>query len=60
MLYIFIFILDDLLIFGAAMLTLQLTGFSTKYKRWSNLIGGVLMLLIGILLIFKPEILMFG
>jgi hypothetical protein len=29
-------------------------------KRFSNLIGGVLMVLIGVLLIFKPGWLMFG
>lgn len=59
-LYIFIFILDDLMVFVVAMMTLQLIGVTTKYKRLSNLIGGVVMLIIGILLIFKPEALMFG
>lgn len=33
---------------------------SNKYKRFSHLIGGALMLLLGFLLIFKPEALMFG
>ncbi|MBI4795448.1 MAG: thioredoxin family protein [Deltaproteobacteria bacterium] len=60
LLYIFIFMLDDLIVFFAAMITLQVTGLSTKYKRYSNLIGGFLMLLLGFLLIFKPEALMFG
>ena len=58
--YIFIFMLDDLLIFFIAMTTLRLTGLTTKYSRWSHLIGGILMLIIGLLLIFKPEWLMFG
>jgi thiol-disulfide isomerase/thioredoxin len=59
-LYIFIFMLDDMIVFVVAMITLQLLGATTRYKRASNLIGGVLMLLIGALLILKPEYLMFG
>jgi thiol-disulfide isomerase/thioredoxin len=60
LLYIFFFMLDDLFVFFVAMKTLQVTGVTTKYSRWSNLIGGILMLIIGLLLIFKPELLMFG
>ena len=52
--------LDDLLIFVIAMVTLQLKGISSKYTHWANLVGGILMLLIGILLILKPGWLMFG
>ncbi len=58
LLYIFFFMLDDLIIFFIAMFTLQATGFTTKYSRASRLIGGILMLVIGLLMIFKPEILM--
>ncbi|MFA7171652.1 MAG: hypothetical protein WC180_06695 [Candidatus Paceibacterota bacterium] len=60
LLYIFFFMLDDLLIFFIAMVTLQMTGVTTKYARTSRLIGGVTMLAIGLMLIFKPEWLMFG
>lgn len=59
-LYIFIFMLDDLIVFFIAMATLQITGISTKYSRLSHLIGGIVMLIIGILMILKPELLMFG
>ena len=58
--YIFIFMLDDLIVFFIAMITLRVSGLSTKYSRASHIIGGVLMLIIGMLLIFKPELLMFG
>jgi hypothetical protein len=58
--YIFIFMLDDMIVFAVAMITLQLMGVGTKYKQTSNLIGGVLMLILGLLLIFRPEALMFG
>jgi len=60
LLYITIFMLDDIIVFVVAMLTLQMMGVTTRYKRFSNLIGGILMLLIGVLLIFKPGWLMFG
>jgi hypothetical protein len=60
LLYIFVFMFDDIIIFVVAMLTLQLMGATNRYKRFSNLIGGVLMSVIGVLLIFKPGWLMFG
>jgi len=60
LLYIFFFMLDDLIVFFIAMTTLRMTGADKKYAKWSNLIGGVLMLIIGLILIFKPELLMFG
>ncbi|OGF21357.1 hypothetical protein A2Y83_02535, partial [Candidatus Falkowbacteria bacterium RBG_13_39_14] len=60
LLYIFFFMLDDLIIFVIAMATLEMTGISAKYGRISRLIGGIIMLLIGILLIFRPGWLMFG
>jgi thiol-disulfide isomerase/thioredoxin len=60
LLYIFFFMLDDLIIFFIAMKTFQVTVGSKKYSRLSKLIGGILMVIIGILLIFKPELLMFG
>lgn len=58
-LYIFIFMLDDLLIFVIAMATLRMKAISSRYTRWSNLVGGIIMLIIGLLLIFKPGLLMF-
>lgn len=60
LLYILIFMLDDLFIFILAMATLKMQGISSRYTRYSNLIGGLLMLIIGLLLLFKPGWLMFG
>ena len=60
LIYIFFFLIDDLVVFIVAMCTLKLTGITTKYNSWSHLIGGILMIIIGILLIFKPGILMFS
>ncbi len=58
--YIFFFMLDDFIIFAIAMISFKVTGVSTKYSRYSSLIGGIIMLLIGLLMIYKPELLMFN
>lgn len=60
LLYILIFMLDDMFVFWLAMRTLSVVGLSGKYSRYSNLIGGGLIFILGILLIFKPEWIMFG
>ena len=58
--YILFFMIDDLIIFFIAMFTMKVTGISTKYNKYSHLIGGIIMLIIGILLIVAPGILMFN
>ena len=58
--YIFFFMIDDLIVFAIAVKTMELTGITTKYTKYSHLIGGLLMFIIGILLIVKPEWLMFN
>lgn len=59
-LYILIFMLDDLFVFFTAMITLKTVGLDGKYARYSHLVGGILILAIGVLMLFKPEWLMFG
>jgi hypothetical protein len=59
LLYVLFFLLDDLVIFIIAMVTMEVTGISTKYNKYSHLLGGIIMLVMGLLLIFKPEWLMF-
>lgn len=58
--YIFFFLIDDIIVFFVAMFTLNIKALSTKYTKYSHLIGGIIMLIIGILMIFKPEWLMFN
>lgn len=60
LIYILFFLLDDAIIFIISMVTLKVTGFSTKYTKYSHLIGGIIMIIIGLLLIIKPEILTFN
>jgi len=60
LIYMFFFLSDDMIIFFVAMFTTKISAISTKYNKYSHLIGGILMLVIGLLLIFKPEWLMFN
>ncbi len=55
LIYIIFFMLDDIIIFILAMTTMKLTGISNKYSKYSHLVGGLIMIVVGILLLFKPE-----
>lgn len=59
-LYVAVFMLDDLVVLVAALKTLEVTGLTTRYARWSNAVGGVALLAVGALLIFRPEWLAFA
>ena len=54
-LYMLAYLLDDIIVFVIAMVTMKLTGITNKYNKYSHLIGGIIMLIIGILMILKPE-----
>lgn len=60
LIYIFFFILDDLIVFTIVMLTLKIKVVSNKIARYNHLVGGLLMVAIGILIIFFPAILQFN
>lgn len=60
LLYVLIFMLDDLLIFFLAIKTFEVSGISKKYTKMSGIVGGFIILIIGVILIIKPELLMFG
>jgi thiol-disulfide isomerase/thioredoxin len=53
LIYIFFFMIDDMVVFILALLTMQTKFFSTKYSRYSSLIGGIIMILVGLYLIIK-------
>lgn len=59
-LYVFFYDLDEIVILLLALFTFRITIASHNYARWSRLIGGILMLILGILLIFKHQWLMGG
>lgn len=58
--YLLFFMIDDIIIFSIAVITFKVTGISNKYSKYSHLIGGIIMLLIGLLMAFKTEWLMFN
>ncbi len=60
LIYILFFLIDDIIIFALSMRALKVTSVTSKYTKYSHLIGGLLMLLIGLLMIFKIEWLMFN
>lgn len=55
LIYILFYIIDDLVVLILSIKAFEAKGISTKYNKYVNLIGGILMLLMGVLLIFKPE-----
>ena len=59
-LYIFFFMLNELLIFSIAMKTMSIKAISNRYTKYANLIGGIIMILLGLLMALRPEWLMFN
>ena len=60
LIYILFFLIDDIVIFIIAMKTMEIKVISNKFGKYSHLIGGLIMLLIGFLIMVKPEWLMFN
>lgn len=58
--YILFFLLDDIIVFSVAAISFKVTGITTKYTKISHLIGAIIMTLIGVLMIIKPEWVMFN
>ena len=59
-LYILFFMIDDIIVFILAMITLQTTSLGDKYAKYSNLIGGLVIFILGLILLLKPGWLLFG
>jgi hypothetical protein len=56
LLYVFFFMLDDMIIFAVAAFAVSWTSsLGERYTKVSKLIGGALLTLIGAVLIFRPE-----
>ncbi|MBN1170448.1 hypothetical protein JXA56_05455 [Candidatus Micrarchaeota archaeon] len=55
-LYVIFFMLDDMLVFGFAALTLSGTA-GEKYSAYSKIIGGAILLILGFFLLFAPYML---
>jgi len=55
-LYVLFFLIDDLVVFAVGAITMRATGISVRYAKWSTLAGGAIMVALGVLLVFFPEI----
>lgn len=58
--YVIFFLIDDIIIFIIAMKTMEIKTISNKFGKYAHLIGGIIMVIIGILMVYKPEWLMFN
>lgn len=58
LIYIFFYMIDDMIVFTISMVTLQATGITNKYNKLCTLISAIIMIVIGLLLLLKPEWLM--
>jgi hypothetical protein len=56
LLYVSFFILDDLIIFGVAAFAIN-SKFGDRYVRYSKPVGGTIMLVLGALILFVPNLL---
>lgn len=59
-LYILVFMLDDVAIFATAMVALRVSGLTGGYARYSHLIGGIVLLIIGAVMLLRPNWLTFA
>lgn len=60
LIYILFYLIDDILVLFLSIKAFETKGISTKYNKYVHLIGGLIMILMGVLLIFKPEWIMFN
>ena len=60
LIYIFFYMIDDMVVFSISMITLEATGVTNKYNKLCTLISAIIMIIMGLLLIIKPDWLMFN
>ena len=58
LIYIFFYMIDDMAVFTISMITLEATGITNKYNKLCTLVSAIIMIIMGILLLIKPEWLM--
>jgi len=54
-LYVLVFMANELIIYFLAMLTLEIKDIGQRFTRWSKLAGGTVLLILGTLMLLKPE-----
>lgn len=60
LLYVAVFMLDDLVVLIVTLGAITMAGASTAYSRWSNSIGGIILIGLGVLLLLRPDLLALG
>ena len=55
--YIIGYMIDDIMVFGLALLSVNKLQLTTKYSKCVNLFGGILMIILGLILLLKPSLL---
>lgn len=58
-LYILFYMIDDFVVFAIAIYSFEKIGLTTRYAKYAHFIGGALMFVLGLILLLKPEILVF-
>lgn len=58
-LYILMYMIDDLIVFGIALYSIEKIHMSQKYTKWATLIGAICMLILGVIMLARPELLVF-
>ena len=59
LIYIIGYMIDDFVVFALALFSINKITSTGKYSKLMNLFGGILMVILGLMLIIKPEILVF-
>lgn len=57
--YILFYMIDDFIVFGIALYGIDKLALTTKYSKLSNLIGGIVMVILGLIMLFKPSLILF-
>jgi len=60
LIYIFFYMIDDMVVFAISMITLEATGITNKYNKLCTLVSAIIMIIMGLLLLIKPDWLMFN
>jgi hypothetical protein len=59
LIYTFFYMIDDFIVFGIALYSFDRLGIAQKYSKACQLLGGILMIVLGLILIFKRSWLVF-
>lgn len=55
LIYIFFYMIDDMVVFTISMVTLEATGITNKYNKLCTLVSSIIMIIMGLLFLIKPE-----